>query len=76
MPKDQVKEAREKLMDPDSGRFYKQMKGLNSVVFRDGFVYACNKQHESTVTDLAVWKLIQWSSQWNFYIPREIGCNL
>eukprot|EP00565_Helicotheca_tamesis_P009043 CAMPEP_0185726898 /NCGR_PEP_ID=MMETSP1171-20130828/2735_1 /TAXON_ID=374046 /ORGANISM="Helicotheca tamensis, Strain CCMP826" /LENGTH=232 /DNA_ID=CAMNT_0028395339 /DNA_START=104 /DNA_END=802 /DNA_ORIENTATION=+ len=61
-PKDEVEEARKKLIDPDNGRLYKHMKGLNSVVCRDGSVFACGKEHGLTVADLAVWSLVGWLS--------------
>eukprot|EP00980_Cylindrotheca_fusiformis_P012441 scaffold3054_cov129-Cylindrotheca_fusiformis.AAC.5 len=52
------KEAREKLIDPNGGRLYMHMKGLNSILCKDGSEFACGKDHGLTVADLAVWRLI------------------
>lgn len=57
---DNAKEAREKLVDPENGRLYMHLKGLNSVVCQDGSEYACGKDHGLTVADLAVWTLVAW----------------
>jgi len=60
IPKDDVKEAREKLVDPETGRLMKHLKGLNSIVCQDGSEYACGKACGLTVADLAVWRLVAW----------------
>lgn len=72
-PKDEVKEAREKLIDPESGRLYKHLKGLNSVVCQDGSEFACGKEHGLTVADLAVWRLLKWFTSGKLdYIPVDV----
>eukprot|EP00980_Cylindrotheca_fusiformis_P012444 scaffold3054_cov129-Cylindrotheca_fusiformis.AAC.8 len=55
-----LKEAREKLIDPDGGRLHMHMKGLNSIMCKDGSEFACGKDHGLTVADLAVWRLVDW----------------
>jgi glutathione S-transferase len=71
-PKDQVQECREMLMDPESGRLYKHLKGLNSVVCQDDSEYACGKEHGLTIADLAVWRLVAWFSSGKLdYVPAD-----
>ena len=43
------KEAREKLIDPESGRLYMHLNGLNSVTCKDGSEFACGKDSGLTV---------------------------
>lgn len=70
--KDEVKEAREKLMDPKGGRLYMHLNGLNSIVCQDGSDYACGQDHGLTVADLAVWKLVNWFSVGKLdHVPRD-----
>ena len=62
-PENQVKEKRTELMDPETpGRLYLHLSGLNSILCRDGSVYACGADHGLTVADLAVWRLVGWLS--------------
>ena len=60
LPKDEVKQAREDLLNVESGKLFKLLKGLNTVCCRDGSEFACGKH--LTVADLSVWKLVAWFS--------------
>lgn len=66
------KASREKHMDPESGRLYMRLNGLNSVVCKDGSEFACGKDCGLTVADLAVWRLYYWFSNGSLdHIPKE-----
>lgn len=54
------KSAREKLIEPEGGRLFMHLNGLNSVVCKDGSEFACGKDSGLTVADLSVWRLCNW----------------
>ena len=74
LPKEEVKQKREDLLNVESGKLYKLLKGLNSVCCQDGSELACGNLNKGklTVADLSVWKLVAWfSGGFLDHIPKD-----
>eukprot|EP00536_Pseudo-nitzschia_multiseries_P018987 jgi/Psemu1/316544/fgenesh1_kg.3537_\ len=57
---EEVKTKRLAMMDPSTGRLYKYLSGLESLLCKENDTFACGAS--LTVADLCVWKLVAWLS--------------
>jgi len=59
---EEAKKTRTEMMEPDSGRLFRHLQGLDTISSQDGSGFACGKEHGLTVADLCVWRLVMWLS--------------
>mmetsp|Transcript_15227 Transcript_15227/g.22396 ORF Transcript_15227/g.22396 Transcript_15227/m.22396 type:complete len:236 (-) Transcript_15227:502-1209(-) len=70
-PKEEVEARRTELIDPESGRLYMHLNGLNSLLCKDDENVACGCS--MTVADICVWRLVGWLSAGVLdYIPADL----